>query len=298
MHFLLNGNSSLEPRLGLKWQFTPKQSISAGFGIHSRLETMTNYFAEATMEDGSVYNPNKELGLSRARHYVLAYQNNSIRDLMIKTELYYQDLYDIPVNKDTATPFSAVNFSYGVTNEVLANRGTATNYGMELTVEKFFSKSWYLLTTTSLYQSEYKGSDGIERNTRFNGNTVFNALGGKEFILGRGKYPWTLNSSLRFTYAGGRRKTPIDLEASREAGYTVRYEKLAYSESYDDLLRLDFKVSFTKNRGRSTHTIELDLQNLTNRLYTMYDYYESTSDQIETVSQMGFIPGILYRVEF
>jgi len=298
MHFRLNGNSSLEPRLGLKWQFTPTQSVSVGFGVHSRLETLTNYFAEASRDDGIFYNPNKELGLSRARHYVLAYQNNSIKDVMIKTELYYQDLFDIPVHRDTATSFSVVNFSYGVTNEILANRGTASNYGMELTVEKFFSRSWYFLTTTSLYQSEYKGSDGIERSTRYNGNYVFNALGGKEFMLGKGLFPWTFNASLRFTYAGGTRKTPIDLEASREAGYTIRYDHLAYTESYDDVLRLDFKVSFTKNRGRSNHTIELDIQNVTNRLNTMYDYYDSTQDEISTVTQLGFIPGILYRVEF
>ncbi len=298
MRFTLNGNYSLEPRMGLKWLFSPNQSLSAGFGIHSRLETLTNYFAESSYKAESEINPNKDLDLSKARHYVLAYQNNRIRNLMIKTELYYQDLYNIPVARDTLNSFSALNFSDGVTNEALVNKGTGTNYGIELTVEKFFSDSWYCLATTSLYQSTYKGSDMILRDTRYNGNYVFNALGGKEFTLGKGMYPWKLNASIRFTFAGGRMKTPIDLEASREADYTIRKNELAYTESYDDVLRLDCKVSFVKNRGRSTHTIELDIQNATNRLNTMYDYYNSQEDAIESVTQLGFIPGILYRVEF
>jgi hypothetical protein len=30
----------------------------------------------------------------------------------------------------------------------------------------------------------------------------------------------------------------------------------------------------------------------------MYDYYDPETDRIETVTQLGFIPAILYRVEF
>lgn len=298
MRFMLNGNYSLEPRLGLKWQFHPKQSLSAAFGIHSRLETMTNYYTELRDEDNIIHYPNKDMGPSMARHYVLAYQNNSISKLMIKTELYYQDLYNIPVAKDTLNEFSTLNYSWGVTREALVNKGTGTNYGLELTLEKFFSDSWFCLVTTSLYQSTYKGSDGILRNTRFNGNYVVNGLGGKEFTLGKGVYPWKLNTSLRFLYAGGRRKIPIDLEASREAGHTIRANDLAYSESYDNVLRLDCKVSFVKNRGRSTHTIELDIQNVTNQLNTIHDYYNSSEDAIEHVTQLGLLPIILYRFEF
>lgn len=301
MHFLyfnLNSNYSLEPRLGLKWQFSTTQSLSAGFGIHSRIETLTNYFAESKREDGTTYRPNKDLNFSKARHYVIGYQNNYFRNLMIKTEIYYQDLYDVPIMRDTTSTFSALNYSEGITNEPLWNGGTGNNYGLEMTIEKFFSRDWYFMLTTSLYESKYKAGDGVERDTRYNGNYVFNVLGGKEFTLGKGFYPWTLSTSLRFTWSGGRRRTPIDLESSREKGSTVHHENLAYSDKYDDFLRLDCKISFINNRGKSTHTIELDIQNANNRLNNMYEYYDPDSDQIECLTQMGFIPSILYRVEF
>ena len=69
----------------------------------------------------------------------------------------------------------------------LANNGTGRNYGIELTVEKFFSNGYYGLFTASLYDSKYTASDGVERNTAFNGKYVFNLLFGKEWKVGRGR---------------------------------------------------------------------------------------------------------------
>ena len=97
LYFNLNGNHSAEPRVGLKWRVTPGHVLSAGAGIHSRLETVTNYLAEHRQEDGSTIRPNRNLEISKARHYVIGYQNHSVKDLMIKGELYYQDLYDVPI---------------------------------------------------------------------------------------------------------------------------------------------------------------------------------------------------------
>ena len=298
LYFNLNRNYSFEPRAGLKWQFHPNHAVSAGFGIHSKVETMTNYYGRNQDQDGTITCPNKNLDMGKARHYVAGYEYRLSKDLMIKTELYYQDLYDVPVEGDTASSFSALNFSYGYTTTRMKNEGTGKNYGLELTVERFFSRSWFFLGTVSLYDSKYRGSDGIERVTRYNGNYVFNVLGGKEFRLGSGMNPWMLGTSIRMMYAGGRRETPIDLEASREAGNTVRFDDLAYTDQYDDFFRLDTKVSFRKEKKKSTHYIELDIQNTTNKLNIMGNYYDTETDQIETWTQMGIIPSVIYRVEF
>ena len=69
----------------------------------------------------------------------------------------------------------------------LINKGTGTNYGLELTVEKFFSKGYYGLFTSSIFDSKYTGSDGVERNTAFNGKYVYNILTGKEWNVRAGK---------------------------------------------------------------------------------------------------------------
>ena len=100
------------------------------------------------------------------------------------------------------------------------NSGTGYNYGLELTVEKFFSKGYYGLFTSSLYSSTYVGSDGVERNTAFNGRYVFNLLGGKEWKVGKDNRN-ALSADLKFTNAGGRAYTPIDLESSIATGREV-----------------------------------------------------------------------------
>ena len=68
----------------------------------------------------------------------------------------------------------------------LVNNGTGRNYGVELTVEKFVSDGYYGLCTTSLYESKFTASDGVERNSAFNGKYVFNLSLGKEWKTGIG----------------------------------------------------------------------------------------------------------------
>jgi hypothetical protein len=77
----------------------------------------------------------------------------------------------------------------------MVNEGEARNYGIEFTLEKFFHRNYYFLTTLSIFDSKYTASDGIERNTAFNGKFVFNSLAGKEFRLSE-------NSTLVFDAKG------------------------------------------------------------------------------------------------
>jgi len=185
----------------------------------------------------------------------------------------------------------------GYTDRKLVNEGTGQNYGLELTFEKYFSKNYYYLFTASLYNSEYTAGDDKSRNTRYNGNYVLNLLGGKDFMLGKNKKR-ILSLNLRGTWAGGQRTTPIDITQSEIKGYTVRNEQYAFSDQWQDYLRFDFKVSLTRHRKKASHTIELDIQNVTNRLNTVGDYYDSDSDEIETFTQLGILPILNYRVEF
>jgi len=42
--FFLNNSYSIEPRLGVNWQFLSKHTLSAGMGLHSRKESLTLWF--------------------------------------------------------------------------------------------------------------------------------------------------------------------------------------------------------------------------------------------------------------
>jgi hypothetical protein len=87
MHYLLNDQNSVEPRLAVQWQFKPKHSFSAGFGIHSRVEDPSVYLAQRTEADGSIVQPNKNLAPWKARHYVLGYDYMITPDIHLKAEI-------------------------------------------------------------------------------------------------------------------------------------------------------------------------------------------------------------------
>jgi hypothetical protein len=187
LRFALNGNTSLESRSGLKWQFSPRQSVGAAFGMHSRLESMSTYFARHPLAEGAYVQPNRNLALTKARHYVLSYDLQLREDLRLKLETYYQQLYNVPISTDPTNAESALNAEDGFTTDTLSSGGTGRNYGLEMTLEKFFTHNYYFLVTGSLFDSRYTGADGVERNTRFNGNFITNITAGKEFKVGRNR---------------------------------------------------------------------------------------------------------------
>jgi hypothetical protein len=180
----------------------------------------------------------------------------------------------------------------------LINRGTGKNYGVELTVEKFFGNGYYGLFTSSLYSSKYKGSDGVERNTAFNGKYLFNFLTGKEWKVGSDKRN-KLSTDIKFTNAGGRAYTPIDLAASNNAGREQLSENV-YSTFYENYYRLDIKAGYTLNSGkrRVSHTVSLDIQNVTNHKNVFSQQYDDRRGSIQTTNQLGFFPNLVYKFQF
>ncbi|MCI5057609.1 MAG: TonB-dependent receptor [Flavobacteriales bacterium] len=298
MHFLLNSSNSVEPRLALKWKLDQKQSLSTGFGIHSRLESLTGYFSVLERDDGTSYTPNRNVELAKAQHYVVGYENRISDNLNFKTEIYYQSLYDVPVANDTSSSYSILNTSGGFDNVELVNKGTGQNYGVELTLERFFANSYFFLITGSLYESKYTALDGVKRNTRFNGNYASNVLIGKEFNIGKEGKNKTLTVSTKFLLIGGQRYVPIDLNASIAADETVRVWEKAYEPKASDVFKIDFALIYRNVKPRSTQSFKLDIQNVTNNQAATSYYFNSSSGQIENNTQLPLLPVLSYKIEF
>ncbi len=298
----MNNAISFEPRIGLKYHVNEKNTIGLGFGHHSQMQPLSVYYYRELLPDNTYNESNLTLGYTNSLHFVGSYEVRPFKDWRIKTEIYYQMLYNVPVSQ-TLNSFSMLNegSSYAPTEEGnLANKGTGTNYGIELTVEKFFSRGYYLLLTGSLYQAKYKGSDGVERNTAFNGNFVYNFLGGKEFKVGKARRN-SVSVDLRFSHAGGRYYTPIDLEGSKAAGQQVTMgDAYAFSERYPDFYRLDVKAGFTYNskKIRLSQTFYIDIQNVTGHQNVFAQQYNPVTKQINTLYQIGFYPNFVYKIQF
>jgi hypothetical protein len=298
--FLNTKSFSLEPRLGLKYEMGSKGSFSAGFGLHSQMQPINMYFNQ--MDNSISTNNNKELGFTKSQHYVLGYDWQPLKDWRLKAEVYYQYLYDVPVDSFSSS-YSLLNTGASFKPDLsanLVNKGTGTNYGAELTIEKFFSNGYYGLFTSSVYESKYKGSDGVEHNTAFSGKYVYNVLAGKEFKMGKG-HRNKLTTDLKFTNAGGRYYTPIDLEASRLTGHSeLKGDTYAYTSRYDNYFRLDIKFGFTLNSKarRLSQSFALDIQNVTNHKNVFSQSYDNGTQSITTTYQLGLFPNFIYKLQF
>ena len=293
-YFALSKSNAIEPRLGMKYKANEKHTLSFGAGLHSQLQAIVVYFSKDSFTD---VQPNKGLDFSKSAHCVIGHDYLFGKNMRLKTEVYYQHLFNIPVDEESSS-FSMLNAGADFTlpnRTGITNTGTARNYGVELTLEKFFSKGYYFLVTASVFDSKYKGSDEVERNTLFNGNYVFNTLVGKEFQMGKNK---TLSFDTKFTSAGGRRYTPIDLETSGIQGKEVRFENLAFSEQYDDYFRIDFKITFRLNGKKISQEWLVDLTNLTNKQNIFQQTYNAKANALETSYQRGLFPNIQYRIYF
>ncbi len=301
MYLTNNQSYAIEPRIGLSYQVAEAHTLSLGYGIHHQMQALPVYFYETELSDGSSIRTNEDLDFLRSKHFVLGYDYNMGKDWRLKAELYYQKISNAAVETDSSS-FSMLNAGDDFVfpeRDFLTNEGTGSNYGIEITVEKFFSKGYYGLLTVSLFDSKYEGSDGIERNTAFNSNYVVNFLAGKEFIIGKEKRN-AITFDMKVTSSGGRYYTPIDLEASRAAGEEVLIEEEAYSLRQDPYFRLDAKLGFRLNakKKRISQTFFVDFQNLTNRQNIFRERYNPVTENINTVYQQGFFPDILYRVQF
>ncbi len=299
-HFFLNNSTAVEPRMGLIYYTSNTSSFNFGYGLHSQLQPINVYFLQSVDANGNTIYNNKELDFTKSHHFVLGYNIQPFNDWRIKTEVYYQSIVNVPVNTFSSS-YSMLNTGSTFKTDLedsLSNAGTGKNYGIELTIEKFFSQGYYGLFTSTIYSSKYTGSDGVERNTAFNGRYVFNILGGKEWKVGKGSRN-KISVDLKFTNAGGRAYTPINLTESNAIG-REQLSTDAYSSYYDTYYRFDVKAGFTLNSGKRkmAQTFALDLQNVTNHDNVFSQSYDDRSQSISTTYQLGFFPNVVYKLQF
>lgn len=294
-YFALNGANTVEPRIGVKWDISTRNSISFGAGMHSQLQPLYSYFVQTLKQDGSYYETNNKLGFTKSNHLVLAYDKSVGKNGRIKIETYYQQISNVPVEINKSS-FSMLNAGANFDNpntDSLQNKGTGYNYGIELTVERSLSKGFYFLISNSIFESKYKGSDGIERNTAFNGNFVTNGLIGKEFKTGE---KTSLLIDIKTTLAGGRRVTPIDLQKSIAQNQAVYDNEKAFDKQLNNYYRTDFKVTFRMNGKKATQEWALDIQNVLNRKNDFMQSYVIARKEMVVIPQLGIFPVVQYRI--
>jgi hypothetical protein len=175
---------------------------------------------------------------------------------------------------------------------------------LELTLEHFLNKGLYYLVTVSLFESKYKGSDQILRNTAFNTNYVVNGLLGKEFALNRKtsakKALNTIGFDIKSTWAGGQRYIPFYTEQypGDPNYYQVYDHEKAYEERYSDYVRTDLKISIRRNGKKITQEFALDIQNIFDQKNIYSEQFNHNTGERSYIYQTGRLIIPQYRINF
>ncbi|MES2558866.1 MAG: carboxypeptidase-like regulatory domain-containing protein [Bacteroidota bacterium] len=304
MNVLYNAKSTIEPRIAFQAKLNSSNSVNIGYGKHSAMESVHNYFTKVTDANGNTTEPNKDLDLLKADHVVLGYEKRLSKNMRLKTEVYYQYLYNLPVENNDTSYYATLNEASDFRYVDLVNKGTGQNYGIEITLERFFADNYYFLINGSLYNSTYKSLEGVERNTMYNGNYLVNILAGKDYVgLGKKKNQvLTLNAKLFF--AGGQRQILLSRDANGNLDVDPSANRFwdyknAYRNKIDDVYEITISVNYKWNKPKATHELFLNLQNLTGVQARISEIYDSKKPNgVDHVKQFGFFPNLMYRLYF
>lgn len=293
-YFALNNSLSVDPRIAFSLELNRNHAVSLGYGHHSQMEDLKIYMVKHGKNGVSSF-PNKDLGLSRAHHFVLAYDWQINQNLRFKLEPYMQLLYDAP--GIAGTSYSMINFKQErAFGDALENNSIGRNFGLDATFERFLNNGYYYLLTGSVYSSRYKADDGIWRNTRYNRNFAVNALVGREFAFQENRKVLGVNT--RLNVVGGERVSPILEEKSAERQLVFFDESQAFSDQLATTVYAHLSVTYRINRSGHSSIWAFQVKNLLGQAMPEGHNYNYKSQRVELDKSVIVIPSISYKIEF
>lgn len=292
LYFFLNDTYSFEPRAALAYNMNEKQSFTFAYGLHGQTLPIGTYFAYVK---GQKDYPNLSLKMQKAHHLVAGYNLNLGIATHIKTEAYYQYLYNLPVSINPDSTYAAINDRYGYGRGILTSQGTGQNYGVDITLEQFLSKHAFFLISTSLYHSQYQPLNTQTYSTRYDSRFSTSATIGKEFVFKNGA---AIEAGLRIVYTGGLRYSEVDTVLSYQVLAYVADQSNPYTLQYPNYFRIDSRVAYRWSRPKYSASVSLDIQNLTNKKNPMELYWNPQTQGLVFRNGNGFLPIITFMMDF
>jgi len=290
MWFNLNNQWLVEPRVSFQYKTSPSSTISIAYALNSRKETTDTYFV--------VGGYNQDLGLTRSHHISASFAQRLGENAMLKIEPYWQWLFDVPVEQGST--YSILNHNLFYQDRALVNEGAGRNYGVDFTLERYLKDGFYGMITATLFKSEYRDAQGQWHHTRHDRGYITNILGGKEWMVGRGrKNVFGLNG--RLTMMGGDRYTPMapgttyDDVAKRPDRAIPQDGSDPFSQQMSMNVGYAFSVKYTINKRHTSHHFILEYLQM--RSFQGQTFDIRTHNLVDKFTSLTF-PSIAYRVEF
>jgi hypothetical protein len=202
----------------------------------------------------------------------------------------------VPVVNDVNRTYWLLNEIDGYAKEALVSKGNGQNIGVDISVEKFFTKGLFMIASFSVFDSKFEPLNGMKYNTRFNSGSSGSWTGAKEWSMKKNK---VLQVGWKMIYNGGYWLTPV-LTTGGTTREPVLDESRPYSEQVSPYFRTDLRLALRKDKSKVSWQLALDVQNIFGKenvdgLSRRYDPYQK---QWVYDTQSGIVPVLSYQIDF
>jgi hypothetical protein len=300
-YLFLNNTLGVSPRFAFSWQFLASHKLSLGYGWNHQMQPWEIYL-NRSQEAGTLGEmADINLGFNQNHHVSLAYDWAIINNWRLKLEGYIQYMYNTPIKVDEP---NISLYNLGSSDNLLAmtnfnNSGVARSYGVELTLEKFFSNGYYGLLTATYFDVKYLDKLGLWSNTESNNQFAGDLLIGKEFKIGKKKNN-RFFIDLTYSFRMGSFYTPVNLSASQAANAQVLDWDNAYSLRHPHFHNVDLRFGIVINQKKKSvsHRLFFEAVNLLNQRVVFREAYNPYTRSLGYHAYSGLVPNLSYRLNF
>ncbi len=255
--------AELEPRISVRYAFTPEISAKAAFGV---------YHQAPQPEDLSAVFGTPTLALSSAQHYLAGATFQLTPSLTVETTGFLSRSQQLVVRSEEESPLLA---------HALDQTGIGRSYGTQFLLRQQQVGRFFGWVSYSILRSERKDGPGLAwRLFDYDQSHVFTALG--SYDLGAG-----FEVGLRFRFATGYPRTPV--QSAYFDARTNTYEPIFGPQNsirIPSFVSLDARVAKRFRWGRTDGEIYLDVQNVTDHSNPEEIVYNTN------YTQRGYITGL------
>jgi len=305
----LNGGITLvNYSFNRKWGFEPRIEISHGFGKRnkitfayantSQIVPFTSSYSTTTDQfSGEIIGyPNLGLPLMKSHYFNSGLSIGLSKFMVLKIEPYYQFLYKIPASALPQRSYWLLNAGDEFEVDPLESTGEGRNFGVDISLEKYFADQLFFILNTSIFNSDYrKGLGTPVYPTRYASDLIASFTTGKEWYFQNGN---SFEIGLKFLYSDGIRYTPIDVVKSEIFRRTIEIQDEAYANKTTNYFRVDLRISYRKNLPTRSWKLSLDIQNATNRINQERPEYDFLRQEVVFDPQSSIIPVLSYILDF
>lgn len=279
-YFSFTNKLSLEPTAMIQRKMGQSASLQLTYSRQSQLLSPPQYF----INNNNIYY-NKDKDFIKSDNLNLTFNKRFSNNIQLSATAFGQFYNNIFVIEPQFPPtdYWSILDGLGDASYYGGQGGKAQSIGIEANIQQNNRNGWFWQANATLFDATFK-EPYRTRSMGYNSKFIFNGYVGKEWALG--------SHQNRFLGVGSR-------TVLRGGNWQHIPNKFTYiSGQVGNYIRSDLNVYVKRNRKNWSSTLQLDIQNVTNRENEQYYYFDSFTQKQTPQYQLGLLPNLSYKVSF